>query len=36
MHREIREIAERIRTGLRLPDGDLLDLWVVRESASRR
>jgi hypothetical protein len=30
------EIAERIRTGLRLPDGDLLDLWVVRESASRR
>jgi len=28
---DLREVAERIRTGLRLPDGDLLDLWVIRE-----
>jgi hypothetical protein len=27
-----REIAERICTGLRLPDGDLLDLWVIRDA----
>ena len=27
-----REIAERIRTELRLPDGDILDLWVIREA----
>jgi hypothetical protein len=26
------EIAERICTGLRLPDGDLLDVWVIREA----
>jgi len=29
---DLREVAERIRTGLRLPDGDLLDLWVIREA----
>jgi len=27
-HRD--EVAERVPTGLRLPDGDLLDLWVIR------
>ena len=24
--------TERVPTGLRLPDGDLLDLWVIREA----
>ena len=28
---DLREVGERIRTGLRLPDGDLLDLWVIQE-----
>ena len=28
-HRD--EVAERVPTGLRLPDGDLLDLWVIRD-----
>ena len=29
-HRD--EVAERVPTGLRLPDGDLLDVWVIREA----